>query len=88
MNKTQSNTTTRTYAISNTGSLELTPISCTSDKSFVTVTCPSKLKAGDSSSLNATFSIATQPVGQQTVSVTVKETDLEKILRISVNIVT
>ncbi|MEM4255594.1 MAG: hypothetical protein QXR53_04700 [Candidatus Norongarragalinales archaeon] len=86
MTKSVSNTTTRNYTITNTGTLELNIFSCNSDKSFVTVSCPTKIKAGETQPFNATFSVSGQPEGQQNVVLTVKEKDLEKSVTITLTI--
>lgn len=88
MNKTQSNTTTRNYTISNTGGLDIASFSCTADKSFATIKCPTAIAKGESQPMNATFSVSGQPAGQQSVLLTIKEKDLEKTMSVSVNIVT
>ncbi|MFH1056400.1 MAG: hypothetical protein V1717_01220 [Candidatus Micrarchaeota archaeon] len=88
MNKSQSNTTVRNYAVSNTGPLELTSISCSSDKTIVTISsCPSSLKAGEIKTFNTTYSISAQNASQQTVIITVKEKDLEKTLSTTLSII-
>ncbi len=87
MNKSISNTTVRNYTITNTGTLELNTFICSADKSFVTINCPVKIKAGESGPFNATFSISGQSDGQQNAVLTVKEKDLEKSITATLTIV-
>lgn len=86
VNQSQLNSTTRNYTITNTGSLQLDLVSCTSDSSFVTVVCPSLIKPGDSAPFNATYTVSGLGTGQQNVQLTVKEKDLANTIRVSMTV--
>ena len=88
INKSISNTTIQSFTVSNTGTITLTSFSCAADKSFVTFSCLSgSMGAGNSTSFSATFNVASQPVGIQAVTLTIKEADLTKSLRANLNVV-
>ncbi len=78
LNQSVSNTTVRGYTIANSGSLTLTQITCTTDKSFVAMSCPATLKPGESLPFTATFSVSGLTPGQYSVVITIKEKELEK----------
>ena len=85
--KSVSNTTTKNYTISNAGSLKLESITCTSSKSFATITfCPPSINAGESKQFTLTVNAASLNASTQTFDLTVKEKDTQEGVAITLTI--
>jgi len=87
LNQSDSNATVRDYTIENSGSLTLTEITCASDQSFVTMSCPTALKPSESQPFKATINAEGLQPGEKQIVITIKEKDLEKSFYVSMTLV-
>lgn len=86
VNQSEEPKTTREYSISNTGTLALTQITCTTDKAWAAPVCPDALANGESKKFKVTYDVSSLAVGENNVQLTITESNLKKDFAIGVTV--
>lgn len=86
VNKTEGAVVGKNYTIQNSGTLPLEGITCTTDRTWATASCPDSLAAGQTDYMKMTFDMSSQ-TGLQSTILTIKEKDLQKSFTIEVTTV-
>ncbi len=87
MNKTDEPRLTREYSITNTGTLVLAGVKCTTDKAWAAVgACPASLAIGEQGKIKITYDASSLENGNYNVQLTVSETNMNKAFSIGVTV--